>query len=132
MNRRRTLASLAAGTAAAMMAPIVAKAGNPDAELIALCARFDANERRYLSFYSGGSNEITDDDERDAIAGPIQDQQGEIAGQITSHRITTLAGFAAVARSLGLWDSQIGEPDEHGCINDQLVAMLVRDARAMS
>jgi len=132
MNRRKTLASLAAGTAAALAAPIVANAGNTDAELIALCARFDANERRYLSFYSGGANEITDDDERDAVAGPIQDQQRDLAEQITAHRITTLAGFVAVARSLGLWDSQIGEPDEHSCVNEQLIAMLVRDARAVS
>jgi hypothetical protein len=114
------------------VAPIAAKAGNPDAELIALCARFDANERRYLSFYSGGENHIPDDDARDTVTDPIQDQQRDLAEQITAHRITTLAGFAAVARSLGLWDSQIGEPDEHGCINDQLVAMLVRDARAVS
>ncbi|HQT89597.1 MAG TPA: hypothetical protein PK677_13780 [Acidiphilium sp.] len=132
MNRRRTLASLAAGTAAALVAPIAAHAGNPDAELIALCARFDANERRYLSFYSGGANEITDDDERDAVTDPIAYKQRDLAEQITGHRITTLAGFAAVARSLGLWDSQIGEPEKHGCINEQLVAMLVRDGRAMS
>ncbi|GBQ23598.1 hypothetical protein [Acidiphilium acidophilum] len=132
MNRRKTLAGLAAGTAAAIMAPITAHASNADAELIALCAKFDANERRYLSYYSGGENEITDDDERDAVAFPIQDQQHALAEQITAHRITTLAGFVAVARSLGLWDSQIGEPDEHGCINEQLVSMLVRDARAIS
>ncbi|MCW8309304.1 hypothetical protein AruPA_19955 [Acidiphilium sp. PA] len=132
MNRRRTLASLAAGTAAALVAPIAAQASNPDAELIALCARFDANERHYLSFHTGGENHIPDDDARDTVTDPIQDEQRALAREITSHRITTLAGFAAVAQSLGLWDSQIGEPEQHGCINDQLVAMLVRDARAIS
>ncbi|SIQ46196.1 MULTISPECIES: hypothetical protein [Acidiphilium] len=131
MNRRRTLAALAAGTAAALVAPIAAHASNPDAELIALCARFDANERRYLTLYTDDIP-IEDEAARDALAEPIQAEQRDLAERITSYRITTLAGFAAVARSLGLWDSTIGEPSEHSGIDEQLVAMLVRDARAMS
>ncbi|MCW8308402.1 hypothetical protein AruPA_15290 [Acidiphilium sp. PA] len=133
MNRRDAIANLVAGTAAALAVSVsTSQAAAADAELIALCARFDANERHYLSFYPGGENHIPDDDARDAVTDPIQDEQHALATEITSHRITTLAGFAAVARSLGLWDSQIGEPEQHGCINEQLVAMLVRDARAMS
>jgi len=133
MNRRRTLASLAAGTAAALAAPLAAMASpNPDARLIDLCRQFDENERHYLSIYPGGANAISDDDERDAIADPLQEAQRIMVEEITNHRATTLAGFTAVARSLGLWDSQIGAPEHHDTINDKLVAMLVRDARAMS
>ncbi len=131
MNRRRTLASLAAGTAAALVAQIAAHAGSPDAELIALCTRFDANERRYLALYSDDIP-IEDETARDALAEPIQAEQRDLAERITNYRITTLAGFAAVARSLGLWDSTIGEPSEHSGIDEQLVAMLVRDARRLA
>jgi hypothetical protein len=133
MNRRRTLASLAAGTAAALAAPLAAMASpNPDARLIDLCRQFDENERHYLSIYPGGANAIDDDDQRDRVADPLQQAQRIMVDEITSHRATTLAGFAAVARSLGLWDSQIGEPDDQDGINDKLIAMLVRDARAVS
>jgi hypothetical protein len=133
MNRRRTLATLAAGTAAALAAPIAGNAApNPDARLIDLCAQFDANEQLYLSYYSGGANEITDDDERDAVVDPLQEAQRALVEQITSQRATTIAGFTAVARSLGLWDSQIGAPEDHDTINDKLIAMLVRDARDVS
>jgi len=133
MNRRKTLASLAAGTAAAMMAPITAMASpNPDARLIDLCRQFDENERHCLSMLPGGANAVDDDQERDRIAGPLREAQQIMAQEITSQRATTLAGFAAVARSLGLRDLQIGEPDDHDGINDKLIAMLVRDARRVA
>lgn len=138
MNRRSTLASLAAGTAAALVSPLTAKAAQglstpgADAKLIDLCRQFDENERHCLAMLPGGANAIEDDRERDRIAAPLRQAQRIMVDEITSQRATSLAGFAAVARSLGLWDLQIGEPDDHDGINDKLVAMLVRDARSVS
>ncbi|MBW4037186.1 MAG: hypothetical protein HIU90_17120 [Proteobacteria bacterium] len=129
MNRRAALSNLVAGTAAtAALSVGISQAAGADAELIALCRQFDANERRYLSLYSDDIP-IEDEAARDEVAAPIQDQQSDLAERITSYRITTLAGFAAVARSLGLWDSTVGEPSDHSGVNEKLVAMLVRDAR---
>jgi hypothetical protein len=133
MNRRRTLASLAAGTAAALVSPLTAMASpNPDARLIDLCRQFDENERHCLSMLPGGVNAIDDDRERDRIAGPLREAQRIMVDEITSQRATTLAGFAAVARSLGLWDQEIGDPDDHSSVSKMLIAMLVRDARRVS
>ncbi len=132
MNRRAALSGLVAATAAATAASVgISQAAAADAELIALCAQFDANERRYIALYADNLA-IEDEAARDAIAEPIQAEQRDLAERITSYRITTLAGFAAVARSLGLWDSTIGEPEDHSGVNEQLVAMLVRDARGLA
>lgn len=132
MNRRAALSGLVAATAATAAASVgMAQAAAADAELIALCAQFDENERRYIALYADDLA-IEDEAARDAIAEPIQAEQRDLAERITSYRITTLAGFAAVARSLGLWDSTIGEPEDHGGINEMLTAMLVRDARGLA
>ncbi len=132
MNRRDAIAGLVAATAASAAASVgMAQAGAADADLIALCAQFDANERRYITLYADDLA-IEDESARDAIAQPIQAEQRDLARRITAYPITTLAGFAAVARSLGLWDSTIGEPEDHGGINEQFVAMMVQSARAMT
>lgn len=132
MNRRNAFVGLVAATAAPAAASVrIVQAADTDAALIALCAKFDANERRYLALYEVDIP-IESEDARDAVALPIQDQQSAPAKQITTHRITTLAGFAAVARSLGLWDQNIGEPEDRGAVNDRLISMLVRDARRLA
>ncbi len=133
MNRRSALSGLVAATAAATAASVgLSQAASADAELIALCEQFDNNERRYLSLFPGGENAIIDDDERSLIAEPMQDEQAALAARIVTYRIGTFAGFLAVARSLGVWDQEIGRPEDHSGVNEMLTAMLVRDARAMS
>ncbi len=132
MNRRDAIANLVAGTAAALAVAVPAsQAAAADAELIALCAQFDANERRYIALYADDLA-IEDEAARDALAEPIQAEQHDLARRITGYPITTLAGFSAVARSLGLWDSTIGDPADHGGVNEMLTAMLVRDARRLA
>jgi hypothetical protein len=131
MNRRRTLAGFAAGTAAGMMAPIVAKAGNPDAELIDLCARFDANERAYRAHYETDIP-IEGEAAREAVTDAIHDEQAALVDRMIGYRVTSLAGLQAVARSLALWDPRLLDPDGGEYLGDKLTAMLVRDARRVS
>ncbi len=133
MNRRDAIAGLIAGTAATLAVSVSAsQAATADAELIALCRQFDENEKRYLSYFEGGANEIEDDDERGIITDPISDQQRALADQIVGHRIRTMQGFSAVARSLRLWQPEITDPAECTYISEKFAAMMARDAEGLA
>ncbi len=133
MNRRDAIAGLVAATAATAAASVgMAQAAAADAILVTLCSRFEANERLYNSHFAEGSNEIIDDDEREAVTGPILADQEVLAGEIASLPITSARGFAAVAKCLGAWDTTIGDPQDHTGVSEQLIAALVKSARAMS
>ena len=104
------------------------KSDNPDRELIAVCAEFDAIERHINSHYAGGSRNIEDDEERDAVIEPFQEAQDPLLERIVALRATTPAGFTARARTLALWNldatRKIG-PDHY--LEDRMLAALLRD-----
>jgi len=125
MNRRKLLAAVPALTAlgcagAAAAAPVA------DAELIRLCAEFDALEHKLQASYEGI---VTDAgwDAADVVADAVREEQAPILDAITACRPSTLAGFTALAGSLALWDNELlkGDPMQ-GCTNDRLALVLFR------
>ena len=125
MNRRGLLATVPALTAlgcagAAAAAPVV------DAELIRLCAAFDALEHKLQASYEGI---VTDAgwEAADVVASVVREDQAPILDAITACRPSTLVGFTALAGSLALWDNELlkGDPMQ-GCTNDRLALVLFR------
>lgn len=134
VSTRRGILGTAAALAAAppgmpdnVVLPPVAD-HHADAELVAVCARFDAIERHINSHYSGGSRKIEDDEERDAVLAPFQEAQAPLLEHIVELRATTLDGFLARARTLALWDAQaIRQIGPENYLNERLLAALLRD-----
>jgi hypothetical protein len=128
-SRRRFLggSGAAALAAATITTPAVAAAQQPDAELIRLSDQFVALERRIEGFFSGGATPIDDDNERDVARAPLEKQQRELAARMCAMRPQTLAGFVALASALVAWAPDLAEAAEGDCIDDQIVAALLRD-----
>lgn len=133
MNRRETIRAAVAGAAAAIAAPAVAQAaGNPDAELIALCDRFVARERVYRSYFEGGANYIADEAAQDPVTERITEEQVELIDAIVKHRATTLEGLKAVVLAYAAYCPDISGPDSDSYPEEKLTAMLARDVRRMA
>ncbi len=114
------LASAGIGTAVAV------RASQPDAELVALCAAFDALEHKLQAAYVGVET-AADSDRADAVAERVADEQAPILDAITACRPSTLAGFKALAGSLALWDTELLKSDPmQGCTDERLMLTLVR------
>ena len=94
-------------------------AQSPDAELLAVCAAFDATEHRRSAMFDDGT--LTD--EANAALRAAQDRR---VGQICSLRALTLQGLQARARSLVLFDDEFLE---RRCVhaNDRMMAAILRD-----
>lgn len=123
-SRRWLLA--AATTAVALTGSAPPAAPNPDAGLIALCAAFNALERKLQAAFEG----LTTDagwDLADEVADAIRAEQAPILDAITACRPSTSAGFAALAGSLALWDAELLEGDpRQGNTNERLSLVLFR------
>jgi len=74
--------------------------GNPDAELIALCAEFERCEEAINDFYSHGRTPIEDDQLREAAQDPLWQRQCDLADKIDASRASTLEGARARARAI--------------------------------
>ena len=134
---RRALLGHALGLPVAALAPswqgtppVAAQAG-PDAELIRLIAEFAALEHRFLAAH----DDISDDDERDAFIGPIIEAQKPLLDRILTLRATTLPGFLARAKLLGLyepeWTKEENILSDGGSHNERMAGALIRDMLAM-
>ena len=123
-----TRRGLLGGAAVLAMAPVApALPVHPDAELIALCAKFDALEREFIATDGSAKSYTAAADHAEAEQARIADAQAPIVDAICSRPPQTTAGAVAVANSLALWDAELfrnGGPD--GDINERLVAVLVR------
>ena len=122
-NRRYFLSGLAgaafAGAALAAAQPVDARSvpKRDDAELLRLCAKFEANMRQQNAIYcwqawgKGGSPQgpgyIEDDDERDAALAVLDAPTSDMIVVMLEHPPTTLAGFRALARCLLLSASDL-------------------------
>ncbi len=103
------------------------KSDNPDADLIALCAKLDALEREFLATDFSARPHTPAADHAEAEQARIEDAQAPIVDAICARPPQTIAGAVAVANSLALWDGELfrnGGPD--GCINERLIAVLIR------
>jgi len=132
-TRRRALLAGASAVAAAAAFAGVAQAAEPhaDAELLAVCAAFDATEHKYRRLFYGPAR-IVDDDERALAQEPIYAEQERLLEPLCRLRATTLDGFRARARTLALWAPDLLVPDEtmEPTTDERMVAALLRDMTA--
>ena len=131
MNRRNTIKALAAGAAAAALAPASGQAAdNPDAELIASCDRYVALHAAYNAAFKEPGLTIEREEQIDLQMAPVQIEAEQLLESITHMRATTAAGVAAIARVASA-DSDAGDRDptnEELYITDRILAVLMRDA----
>ena len=98
----------------------------PDAELIALCSRFNSLERQIIASYGMLGDKL--EDEEDALREPLQEAQKPLLEQIMGLRATTIEGHRARAAMFRLWyDPLEGEGRPDGNWAGRLAWALVRD-----
>ena len=127
---RRALLTGSAAAVAAMATGAVALAGaapaGSDAELIALCADFDALERRIDALFEGVS--ALDFDAADAAACVIEVDQRRVLDRICALTPVTDNGCRALARSLTLLAPDYGLPNIYvaATMDERLANLLAR------
>jgi hypothetical protein len=129
--RRAFLAGGVASTAsAALMVSVVGMAGassvSADAELIALCADFDALERKIDALFEGVS--ALEFDAADAAACVIEVDQRRVLDRICALTPSTDEGCKAVARALALLAPDYGLPSVYvtATMDERLANLLAR------
>ena len=113
----------AAGFARPDQSAIPAQA-SPDAELIALCARFDELERQINATFGT----MEDEHAEDVLRVPMQEAQELLFERIMSLRATTIEGHRARAAMYRLWYDPLegeGRPERNWA--GRLAWALVRD-----
>ncbi len=131
MNRRSTIRAAMASAAAAMVAPAVANAaGNPDAELIAMCDRYIALDAQYNAAYRVPDLTMETEEKIDQQTAPMQDEMNDILDRITRTEAKTPAGVAAIARVVTAYldPSERDPEDEDRYLSDRLISRLTREA----
>ena len=131
MNRRSMLRGAGgalAGIGVALPAIIPA---SPDAELIAVCAEFDACDRRVRYIYDEAA---MDEDATAAAAAPLFAREGELLERLYQLRATTAEGMLARARTLAQHggDGAFSLELDHSTGTGRMVIALMRDALAIS
>lgn len=123
--------ALAGGAVLALLGATVATAAipeaNPDAELLRLCAEFDALERRVQAALNGAIT-IEEDEHAEKLAQAHGVEQKPLLNRMCALPCTTAAGAAALAASLLLWEGgevQL-EDDLHANTNERLLSALLR------
>lgn len=97
----------------------VALPPEPDAELLIVCAEFDASEHRRNAMFD-------DDTLTDEANAAIREEQAPLVDRLCELRAATIEGMRARARSLVLYDDAVLE--RHTVYtNDRLVAAVLRD-----
>ena len=128
--RRAVLAGGAAtlALAAGAVAASSARPASPDATLIALCASLDELQRQIVRLFAGGGRGMTDAEleAADAVAYGIDGEQRVLLDRISALTPATVAGYAALVRSLVLLRPDLAGagPDED--LDVRLLAVLVR------
>ena len=118
----------ASGAAALLAIGGAMAAAEPDAELIRLCADFDALQRQYIDCFPGGRTTIDDDDERLQALAVFEEPQKELLRRILHTKATTPAGFLARARTYYLYmDEEIFDPDDSPYWDKMMIGALIRD-----
>lgn len=114
-----------AGLGAAAAAP------NPDADLFAVCAEFNACDLRQRAIYDG-PDAVEDDGKAALVAAPIFAQMHTLLDHMEHLRAATPAGIAARAGSLAQHSGgRAFSFDAQGTITGRLLDYLLRDAAAL-
>ena len=136
VTSRRALLAGSGGVLLAGAALGVAGAGagadgaSPDAELIALCARFDVLQDKIYSYAYEGPDYIHDDDERTLAGEPLFAEQEDLLEEIFEIKAQTFAGFLARAKTYRYYDADRFERDHQGYWDQMMVFALIRDMDA--
>lgn len=127
MNRRATLATLAAGTAAALVSPLTAHAGNADARLIALCDRFTNLEHQKRAIYAAAPDTLAGDEKAAMAISPIHKEQDKILDLIVDMRAVSIEGLSARLRMIMAYEPQcIESPSDW---DEYMVGSLLTDMK---
>ena len=135
MNRRSTIRAAMAGAAAHISAPAVTTAaGNPDAELIAMCDRYIALDAQYNAAYRVPGLTMETEEKIDQQTAPLQDEMNDILARITRTEAKTGAGVAAIARVVTAYldPSERDPEDEDRYLSDRLISRLTLEARRLT
>ena len=114
------------GTTAASAAP--GAPPHPDAELIRLCAEFDALERELQDGVNGADTQ-SECDLAEVAAEGIRQKQVPLLNAICALPCTTGEGATALAGSFVLWDDcerEVRADDPSGNMNERLHYALLR------
>jgi hypothetical protein len=127
---RRLLLALAGLSPLAAFPAAAVPTGDPDAELIAVSARWDALELRVRAI---GNEAGTGDEAVRAAVAPLETLQEALWGRMIELRATTPGGIAARARSLAIHagGGDFAMAPNWGTCAGTLVAALMRDSLLM-
>ncbi len=141
MNRRNLLTgtaralagtTLAIGGAVAKSSQLENSTPAPDAELIAVCAEFDALERQSCIINGTGPDCVPDDAEADRVSAPIRARMHALLDRMDELRAASPAGIQARAHCLaqhaGHLDYSFDYPET---MVGRLLIYLMRDAAAL-
>ncbi len=103
-----------------------------DAELIAVCAEFDACERQTSIIHGTGPDCVVDDDEANVVSAPIFARMHVLVDRMGELQATTPAGIQARAHSLALHGGHFGyDFGAQDTMVGQLLTYLLRDSAAL-
>ncbi len=141
MNRRNLLTgtaralagtTLAIGGAVAKSSQLENSTPAPDAELIAVCAEFDALERQSCIINGTGPDCVPDDAEADRVSAPIRARMHALLDRMDELRAASPAGIQARAHCLaqhaGHLDYSFDYPET---MVGRLLIYLMRDSAAL-
>ena len=113
----------------ALATPARAADYNPDAELIALCAEFDALERQFLATDFAALPNTPAGEAAEQEQARLADGQRTIAGRISSTPFSTMQGAVALASTLAFFTGDMDGTlwtDDDGYIDQRLHIALMR------
>jgi hypothetical protein len=117
-------AAIAVAAGVSTIAPhVLADAGNPDAELIAICDEFCSLERRQRAIADQWDD--MDEDPPDELVEALLDRQCDLVDRMGEIPPSTLAGFVAVARSISAWNLEAANPGPHTDVTGNMIAALI-------
>ncbi len=132
--RRDFLAFTAGAVVTKAVLPLAARAEAPsaDADLIAVCAEFDAYERRTCIIHGTGPDCIVDDAEANVASAPLFARMHLLLDRMDELRATTPAGIQARAHSLAQHGGHGGYSfDYPTTMVGRLLVYLMRDSAAL-
>ncbi len=128
-TRRGFLACTASAVGARAVLPAMAGAEtlHPDAELLKVCAAFDALERQYLATDFGQPSRSPKGAAAEAERDRLHNAQRPLVNRMCQLRAVTREGHAARARSYALWDAEMMKPqhDIEGLFTQAIVRDLI-------
>lgn len=131
-NRRCVIAGSIGAAAAIAVAPAAMGAGNPDAELVALCREFNALEARYRTGFAVQCRTAEEEDKRDEKLTPLRVAQEALLARIADPAMvaTSFVGIRARLETLLRYGPECLE-EPRGWDDEMIGPLLIDLARIM-